>query len=206
MIVTARCLLHGQHSSFRRCSNEQFSNAAMQQTHSWLWPFRVDGITAIEMNFSAFSSAGFRRYLIGNMFGLNSTWMLRLLVGWLAWDMTASAGFVGFVSFLMFAPALLSGPVFGVYADRVNIVKAALFIQSCMAAMAMVLLAVLVLDVVSPTFIAIFSFSSGLIFSAYHPVRMSLAPRMVEKDKVSSVIGFTAINFNISRLSGPAIG
>ena len=64
------------------------------------------------MNLSALKSPQYRLYLIGNVFGMNANWILRLVIGWLAWDLTKSASFVGFVSFLAYAPVLLGGPFF----------------------------------------------------------------------------------------------
>ena len=50
------------------------------------------------------------------------------------------------------------------------------------------------------------SFLSGLVTSAHNPVRLSLAPRLVDRTSVASVVSIVAINFNLARLTGPAIG
>ena len=47
---------------------------------------------------------------------------------------------------------------------------------------------------------------SGIVASAHNPVRMSLAPRLVDREAVGSVINIAAINFNLARLTGPALG
>ena len=44
------------------------------------------------------------------------------------------------------------------------------------------------------------------IASAAHPIRMSLAPRLVDDIHLPSMVVLTAVNFNTSRLIGPAIG
>ena len=46
----------------------------------------------------------------------------------------------------------------------------------------------------------------GVIASAAHPIRMSLAPRLIEEYQVPSLVALTAVNFNTTRLIGPAIG
>lgn len=158
------------------------------------------------MNLNALKSRGYRLYLLGNVFGMNANWMLRLLMGWLAWDMTGSASYVGLISFLNFSPVLLGGPLFGVITDRVNVRKAALAVQTVIAALAVVLLIALIFDAMSTTFLAVYSVIIGLALSAYQPVRMSLGPRLVEKDQIASVVSLGALNFNISRLTGPALG
>ena len=49
------------------------------------------------------------------------------------------------------------------------------------------------------------SLLSGIATSAHNPVRLSLAPRLVNHGSVSSVVSIVAINFNLARLTGPAI-
>ena len=79
------------------------------------------------MNLSSLKSHDFRLYLFGNFIFLNGMWIQRIVLGWLAWELTQSASYVGFIAFIGLAPTLLSGPFFGVIADRVNIKHAALF-------------------------------------------------------------------------------
>ncbi len=158
------------------------------------------------MNLSALKSPQYRLYLVGNVFGMNANWILRLVIGWLAWDLTESAGFVGLVSFLAFSPVLLGGPVFGVITDRVDVKRAAVLVQVAVAALSLLMLAVLLADVISPLFLAIYAFVLGIVLSAYQPVRLSLGPRLVRPERIASVVSIGALNFNISRLTGPAVG
>ncbi len=158
------------------------------------------------MNTAALSSPDFRRYLFGNMFGLNANWIMRLLLGWLAWDLTQSPAFVGLVSFLNFSPVLIGGPVFGVIVDRSNVKKAAMLVQVTIVALVLLMLAVLFFDLLTTTRLAFFAAALGVVLAAYQPVRLSLGPRLVEKADVSSVVSLGAMNFNLSRLTGPAIG
>ncbi|MEM6438990.1 MAG: MFS transporter, partial [Pseudomonadota bacterium] len=67
---------------------------------------------------AALTHPPFRAYLAGNFCGLMGMWVLRVAMAWMAWDLTGSAGWTGAVAFLNFAPTLISGPLFGVAADR----------------------------------------------------------------------------------------
>ena len=69
---------------------------------------------------SALSDPRFRRYYPASWFSSLGAWLLRFLLGWSAWDLTHSATWVGLVSALMLAPALLLSPWFGILSDRVN--------------------------------------------------------------------------------------
>ena len=157
------------------------------------------------MNLAALKSPQYRLYLIGNVFGMNANWITRLVIGWLAWDLTKSASFVGFVSFLAYAPVLLGGPLFGVITDRVELRTAMLTVQFIIASLAVVMLGVVAFDAMTPEFLAIYALTIGTAFSAYQPIRLTLGPRLVRADRVSSVVSLGALNFNISRLTGPAI-
>ena len=78
------------------------------------------------MNLLALQSRGFRTYLAGNVFALNANWMQRVTIGWLAWELTKSAEFVGLIAFCYLGPTIISGPFFGVLADRLPLKRAAM--------------------------------------------------------------------------------
>ena len=158
------------------------------------------------MNISALTFRDFRIYLGGNLFASNALWMQRVTIGWIAWDLTSSAAFVGFVAFANFAPSMIAGPLFGVLIDRVRVKQAALITQFLSFLIALGFYVFFVFGVLDELVILLLSVFSGLIVSAHSPVRMSLAPLLVDRASVSSVITLGAINFNLARLTGPAVG
>ena len=158
------------------------------------------------MNISALSFRDFRIYLVGNLFASNALWMQRVTVGWIAWDLTSSAAFVGFVAFANFAPSMIAGPLFGVLIDRVQVKQAALITQFLSFVIALGFYVFFVFGILDELVILLLSAFSGLIVSAHAPVRMSLAPRLVDRASVASVVTLGAINFNLARLTGPAVG
>ncbi|MBZ0130667.1 MAG: MFS transporter [Rhodobacteraceae bacterium] len=157
------------------------------------------------MNLAALSYRDFRIYVSGNLFALNGMLMQRLTIGWLAWDLTQSASFVGLVAFVNFVPTVLTGPVFGVLIDRADVKRAALATQTSLLVLAMLLFASFRLDMLGPVLLTVFSLLLGVVASAHNPVRMSLAPRLVARAAVPSVVTLVAINFNLARLTGPAL-
>jgi len=132
--------------------------------------------------------------------------MQRVTVGWIAWDLTSSAAFVGFVAFANFAPSMIAGPLFGVLIDRVQVKQAALVTQFLSFVIALGFYVFFVFGILDELVILLLSAFSGLIVSAHAPVRMSLAPRLVDRASVASVVTLGAINFNLARLTGPAVG
>ena len=157
------------------------------------------------MNISALKSGNFRLYLAGSHFSTNALWMLRVIVGWIAWDLTHLASFVGLIAFLNYAPTMIAGPLFGVLIDRVDVRRAALIAQSAFMGLALLLWALFNLDVLGTPQLMVYALAVGFVMAAHGPIRMSLAPRLVDRSNVYSVINIVAINFNITRMIGPAI-
>ena len=160
----------------------------------------------MELNLLALKSRTFRLYLAGNFFALNALWILRIIVGWLAWDLTGSAGFVGLIASCYFLPSLFLGPLFGVLTDRADVRRAAIVVQSLFFASAIALWIAQVFGDLGALHLLLYAVASGMIMSAHGPVRMSMAPRLVELDKIPSAVNFASINYNVSRMTGPAIG
>lgn len=160
----------------------------------------------MSMNLGALRYRQFQIYLAGKIFALNSLWMLRMTFGWLAWDLTGSASFVGLIAFLFFAPTLLVGPLFGVLIDRIRVQYAAVVTQMLLLGLTVTLYGTYSFGYLNPTVMAGMAAFSGLITSANNPIRMSLAPRLVKTEAIGSVITIVAISFNLARLTGPALG
>jgi len=154
----------------------------------------------------ALSYRSFQIYIAGKFFGLHALWMQRMTIGWIAWDMTRSASFVGLVSFINFMPTLLTGPFFGVLVDRVRVHIAAVVTQSLMLVFTALLLVCIYLNILGQAGLIILSLLLGIVASAHHPIRMSLAPRLVDKAAIGTVISTVAILFNLARMTGPALG
>ncbi len=148
----------------------------------------------------------FRNYLAGNFFGLNGMWILRIVAGWLAWDLTGSAGFTGLVAFLNFAPTIVSGPFFGVVADRVDPRHGIILTQTLQLLIGATLFWMTLADAVTVPALLAVSLGIGLAASAYHPMRMALAPRLVPSEILPQAVAMTAVNFNTTRMVGPAVG
>ena len=157
------------------------------------------------MNIDALRSRSFRIYLFGNAFAANALWMQRTTIGWIAWELTGSAGFVGLIALLFFAPSMVTGPLFGVVVDRVNVTVAAFATQSLLMVLTVLALALEEMGRLGPGALILLAGVSGIVKSMHNPVRMSLPPRLVPRQALASVVTFQALNFSLARISGPAI-
>ena len=65
----------------------------------------------------ALATRNARIFFGGSMVAWTGLWMHRIAVGWLAWELTRSAFWVGIVAFSDLAPAAFISPVAGAVAD-----------------------------------------------------------------------------------------
>ena len=145
------------------------------------------------MNLSALKFRDFRIYLGGNLFAVNALWMQRVTIGWIAWDLTSSATFVGFIAFVNFAPVMVTGPLFGVLVDRMRITQVAKLTQILLLIISLGFYLFFTFGILDEILLSFLSFLSGLVTSAHNPVRLSLAPRLVDRSSVASVVSIVAI-------------
>ncbi len=157
------------------------------------------------MNNSALSSRSFLIYLIGSTVSLHGLWIYRVALGWFTWELTGSEFWVGMVAFTQFAPAVFFGPLFGVFADRVDRRRASIVINSLSAANMLLLSALAWSGKVDIMVLTMQSLIQGALDGAHTPIRMTLVPNLVERAQLQSAIASASISFNISRLIGPAI-
>src|SRR3546814_20287222 len=88
---------------------------------------RMPSVAALRSLFSrsggigrAFSNRNFRIWTSGNVFSLIGTWIQRVAVGWLTWELTESGAWLGLIAAAEFLPSIFAGPLGGAIADRVD--------------------------------------------------------------------------------------
>jgi len=158
------------------------------------------------MNLTALRSPSYRRYFIGSAAAVNGLWILRVVITWLAWENSLSATFVGLIAALTMLPTMIIGPFFGAIMDRSNIIKAAYATNFGMILAALIAIILLLLNLMSTFFLIILAIYIGVITAAHHPMRLSIGPRLVQKEQISSVSALAALNFNTARVISPFIG
>ena len=154
---------------------------------------------------SALSNRNFAIYFSGTLIVLHGLWIYRLTISWLAWELTHSVFLVGVVSFCQFAPGIVLGPIFGVAADRYDLVRTAMFIHGGMMILSLVLAAITGLDRLTIEILAGFAVLQGMMGGAYTPTRLSLITQLVPRELFASATGYLAVAFNLSRFMGPAL-
>ncbi len=160
-------------------------------------------------DFSALrSTLGIRNFAVftaGNAVSLVGSWVQRVAVGWLTWDLTHSAAWLGAVSMAEFMPVVFLAPVTGVMADRFDRRRIALVGQVLATAQALALAAFTLSGHITPLLILALQILSGLIQPLIQTARLVLVPTLVPREYVGQAVAVTSMFFNVARIIGPAI-
>ena len=153
----------------------------------------------------AMVNRNYRIYTIGAIPSLMGTWVQRMAMGWFAWELTGSGAWLGLIAFADLAPSVLSAPIAGAFADRVNrlrIVKLVQYLSLCQALM----LATLTLSGVM-TIELLFGLAlvQGVVQGIHQPFRHALLGTIVTREEMTAAIGINSTIWNSSRLIGPAV-
>jgi MFS family permease len=132
-------------------------------------------------------------------------WVQQVAMGWLSYDLTGSATFLGIVatarsvsSFTLTLPA-------GVFADRWDRRRLILLSQVLTLANAAMLAGLVATGAIQPWHLAVGAFISGAAHSLNMPARQSLGPQLVGQRHIANAVALNSISFNTSRVLGPSI-
>ena len=132
--------------------------------------------------------------------------MTRIATSWLVYRLTGSAALLGIVSFTGQVPALLLGPVAGVWVDRWKR-RDTIVVTQILSMLQSLALAVLALaHIIAVWEIVLLALAQGMINSFDMPARQSFVVEMVEqREDLPNAIALNSSMVNAARLVGPAI-
>ena len=149
----------------------------------------------------------YRLFMVGQSLSLVGTWIQRMAMMWLIYQLTHSALLLGVVGFCEQVPIFLIAPFAGVYADKWDKHKALCRIEAFASLQALILGLLTLFNVVQIWHIIALSLCLGVINAFEVPMRQSFVVEMVERDKasLSNAIALNSTIFNLSRLIGPSV-
>ena len=159
------------------------------------------GIEAIR---SALVNPNYRNYAIGSFASHVGTWVQRVAVGWLAWELTHSGLWLGMIAFADLAPTVIFAPICGVVADRVNRLHGSRITQSLAALLAFILWGMAIAGWLTIEWLFTLVLVQGIIMAFNQPLRFAIIPSLVERKDLGSAIAINSISFNFARVAGPA--
>jgi len=145
------------------------------------------------------------RYVVGNGLSLIGTWMQRIAVGWLTWELTRSPTWLGIIAMADFFPVVFMGPLGGVLADRYSRIKVMVWSQVAAAGFAMTLFGLAASGALNEWHLAILTFLTGISLGLNQASRLALAPSLVPRELLTTAIAINSMVFNGARFVGPMI-
>ncbi len=152
-----------------------------------------------------FQHRNFQIYVCGNSVSLIGTWMQRVAVGWLAWELTHSGLWLGLVACADLLPTVVVGPFGGVLADRYETRRIMMAAQAFAFCQAVTLVVFALADWLTVEALAVLVLLNGFATGFYQPARLTLTYSLVPRADLATAIAINSIVFNLARFIGPAV-
>lgn len=157
--------------------------------------------------FRSLAYPNFRLHVIGQAISLLGTWMQRIAISWLVYQLTGSVFWLGFVSFISLLPSLVLSPFIGAFVDRHKKYKLVFITQIGLMIQAGLLALLVYFKAESVLYLSILGFIQGVINAFDVLGRQSLLVSLVDDRKdLPNAIALNSSIFNAARMVGPAIG
>ncbi len=160
---------------------------------------------ALRHTFAALRHRNYRLWFVGQMISLAGGWMQITAQGFLVFELTGSAAYLGLVGFATGVPAWFLTLYGGVVADRVSRRTLLVITQSLLTVQALVLAALTLSDLIQPLHIVALAAFLGAVNAFDAPARQAFVLEMVERKDLANAIALNSATFNSATLIGPAI-
>ncbi len=147
----------------------------------------------------------YRRYWLGSLASVAGFQMLMFGQGWLAYDLTNSASFLGLVWIASAVSAILLNLFGGVLADRLDKRLMIIITQSTIAALIFLLAALTLLDAVNKWHLIAIAFVVGGVNAFDQPARQALYPHLIDRKVMMSAVALNSSIWQGTRIAAPAV-
>ena len=164
-------------------------------------------LASVSHSWRALRHRNFKLFFFGQSISVIGTWMTRLATAWLVYRLTHSALLLGVVSFSGQIVSFLTGPLAGVWVERMERRRLLVITQAAGAVQSLALAALTLGHIITlGEIIGLMAFQ-GLINAFDMPGRQSFLIQMVEdRGDLANAIAINSSMANGARLIGPAIG
>ena len=156
--------------------------------------------------FASLRHADYRYLWTGTLLMSAGQWVQQVTLGWLLYDLTGNSMLLGGLNGLRALPFLITGPMAGVAADRMNRRKLLLYTQWVLIITAILMGALVASPYLHVWHIFLFTLITGVAWTITEPVRMSMIPTVVSKQDLANAIALNSGGFNLMKVIGPAVG
>ena len=153
----------------------------------------------------AFRSRNFRLFASGQVLSLGGTRIHEVAAGWLMWQLTGSATWLGALALVEILPRLVLWPISGLVADSLDRRRVAQIFQTLAAFEAGLLAVLQAFGLVNEWILLLATALLGLNSTFWQPVRMTLVPKLAPPEDLPNVIALSSVLANVARVIGPII-
>ena len=147
----------------------------------------------------------FVAYFLTNTMSLLGTWIQKVGLGWLTWQITESTFWTSFVSIALMAPVGIIGPFIAVYAESWNMRRAFLITKILMMIISFIIFGLQYFEMHNIHTLVVTSLLLGLLSAVHHPIRLVFISIVVPRPYLASAIGLNSVSWNMSRVVGPGL-
>ncbi|MGI6246241.1 MAG: MFS transporter [Pseudochelatococcus sp.] len=145
-------------------------------------------------------------YAAAHCISFGGTLMQKAAVGWLIWELTRSAAWVGAIALCDLVTAFWVAPLAGAATDRSNPYRLILSTQSASLASSLLLLAIVAADIATPWLLLAWAALNSSAQGFNQPVRMLVIGFIAPKGRTPQAIAANSMATNVARVVGPALG
>ncbi|MEQ8447159.1 MAG: MFS transporter [Pelagibacterium sp.] len=149
---------------------------------------------------------GYAIFVSGNFLSLTGTWMQRMALAWLIWEMTESTFWLGLLSAADLLPATIFTLLGGAAADRVDRSRLIIACYTLAAGVAATFAILQGAGMLLPVPLLALTFAQGSVQSLGHPARLAILQGLVPPEEAANAVSIGSTTVNLARLFGPALG
>lgn len=168
-------------------------------------PRRVAPIAVTSRIFRAFSSSDYRWLFLGSLVSNTGTWVQKTAQGWLVLTLSDSAFYLGLDAFAGDLPIMLFSLVGGVMADRFHRKRLLIGAQVARFLLAVILTVLAYQGSIQVWHLITISLLAGCVDAVLVPTYHSFLPTLVPRRDLASALALNSVQFNLSRVAGPAL-
>jgi MFS transporter, DHA1 family, staphyloferrin A biosynthesis exporter len=147
------------------------------------------------------------RYLCSGTFMMSAgQWIQQVTLGWLLYDLTGNSMLLGALNGLRALPFLVTGPMAGVAADRMDRKKLLLRTQWALIVTAVAMGGLVASGILQVWHLFLFTLITGVAWTFTEPVRQSMIPSFIPKKDLANAVALNSGGFNLMKIIGPALG
>ena len=155
--------------------------------------------------FASLAEPNYRAWFFSQMISMSGTWMQTTAMGFLMYELTHSAVWLGGVAFAGGAAAWIFTLYGGNVADRVPRKTILLWTQWLSLGLALLLTLLCLLDLIAPWHLLVVALAVGIVNAFDGPARHAFAPDLVSAAHLPNAVALNSTLFNAGIALGPAI-